>query len=42
MVAILLGKCFCTRADVSPFHVVNKSAVIAVVRDDTTGLKDAL
>ena len=41
-VAMLLGKCFWTRAEVRPCHVVKKPAVILVVRDDTTGLKDAL
>ena len=30
-VAMLLGKCFLTRVEVSPGHVVKKSAVIAVV-----------
>ena len=40
--AMILGKCFQTRADVRPGHVVKKPAVILVVRDDTTGLKDAL
>ena len=37
--AMLLGKCVCTRADVSPGHVVKKPAVIVVVNDYTTGLK---
>ena len=41
-VAMLLVKCFRTRADVSPGHVVKKPAVISVVHDDTTGLKAAL
>ena len=41
-VAMILGKCFRTRADVSPGHVVKKPAVIAVVHDDTTVLKDSL
>ena len=39
---MLLGKCFLTRAVVSPGHVVKKPAVIVVVHDDTTGLKAAL
>ena len=38
----LLGKCFRTRADVRPCHVVKKPAVILVVHDETTGLKEAL
>ena len=38
-VATLLGKCFRTRADVRPGHVVKKPLVIALVHDDTTGLK---
>ena len=42
MVAIIFGKCFRTRADVRPGHVVKKPAMIVVVHDDTTGLKDAL
>ena len=37
-----MGKFFQTRADVRLGHVVKKPAVIAVVHDDTTGLKDAL
>ena len=37
-----MGKCFLTRAAVSPGHVVKKPAVIAVVHDDTTRLKAAL
>ena len=41
-VAMLLGKYFQTRADVSPGHVVNKPAVIEVVHNDMTGLKAAL
>ena len=41
-VAMLLGKCFLTRAAVRPVHVVKKPAVIAVVHDDTMGLKAAL
>ena len=41
-VAMILGKCFRTRADVRPGHMVNKPAVIAVLHDDTTGLNDAL
>ena len=41
-VAMLFGKCFRTRADVRPGHVVKKPAVIAVVHDDNTGLKAAL
>ena len=40
--AMLLSKCFRTRANVSLGHVVKKPAVIAVVHDDTTGLKAAL
>ena len=39
---MLLGKYFRTRVDVIPGHVVKKPAVIAVVRDDTTGMKAAL
>ena len=39
---MLLDKCFQTRADVRPVHVVKKPAVLAVVHDDTTGLKAAL
>ena len=42
MVAMLLGKKFRTRADVRPVHVVKQPSVIAVVHDDTTGLKAAL
>ena len=41
-VAMLLGKCFQTRADVRLGHVVNKPEVIAVAHDDTTVLKAAL
>ena len=41
-VAMLLGKIFRTKADVRPGHVVKKPAVIAVVHDDTTGMKAAL
>ena len=41
-VAILLGKCFRTRAEVRLVHVVKKPAVIVVVHDETTGLMDAL
>ena len=41
-VAMLLGKCFRTRADVRPSHVVKKPEVIAVVHDDTAGMKAAL
>ena len=41
-VAMLLGKCFRTRVDVRPGHVAKKPAVIAVVHDDTTGMKAAL
>ena len=37
--AILLGKCFQTKAEVRPGHVVKKPAVIAVVHVETTGLK---
>ena len=40
--AMLLGKCFLTRAAVIPSHVVKKPEVIAVVHDDTTGLKAAM
>ena len=40
-VAMLLGKCFRTRAELIPGHVVKKSEVIAVVHVDTTGLKAA-
>ena len=39
VVAILLGKCFWTREDTRLGHLVKKLAVIAVVHDDTTGLK---
>ena len=39
-VARLLSKCFRTRAELIPGHVVKKPAVIAVVQVDTTGLKD--
>ena len=38
-VAIILGKCFRTRAGVSPGQVVKKPEVIAVVHDETAGLK---
>ena len=41
-VAMLLGKCFQTRADVKPGHVVKKTAVIAGVHDDTARLKYSL
>ena len=41
-VAMILGKSFWTRADVIPGHVVKKPAVIVVVHDDTTGLKEDL
>ena len=34
-----MGKCFRTRADVRPVHVVKKPAVIAVVHVETAGLK---
>ena len=37
--AVPLGKFFRTRVDVSPDHVVKKPAVIAVVHDDTAGMK---
>ena len=37
----LLGKCFRTRAELRPGHVVKKPEVIAVVQVDTTRLKDA-
>ena len=40
-VARLLGKSFCTSAELRPGHVVKKPAVIAVVQVETTGLKDA-
>ena len=40
-VAMLLSKCFRTRAEVRPGHVVKKPAVIAVVHVDTTGMKAA-
>ena len=36
-----MGKCFWTRAELSPGHVVKKPAVIAVVQAETTGMKDA-
>ena len=42
VVAMLLGKCFRTRAEVSPGHMAKKPAVIKVVHDDMTGLKAAL
>ena len=42
VVAMILGKRFLTRAAVSPGYVVKKPVVIAVVHDDTTGLKAAL
>ena len=35
-VARLLGKCFRTRAELRPGHVVKEPAVIAVVQVDTT------
>ena len=35
----LLGKCFRTRSELRPGHVVKKPAVIAVVQVDTKGLK---
>ena len=38
-VAILLGKCFWTGAELRPGHVVKKPAVIAVVHVYTTGMK---
>ena len=41
-VAMLLGKCFRTRAEVIPGHVVKKPAVIAVVYDDTALTKAAI
>ena len=41
-VAMILGKCFRTRADVRPGHVVKKPAVIVVVHDNTTRLKAAM
>ena len=37
-----MGNCFWTRADVRPGNVVKKPAVVAVVHDDTTGLKAAM
>ena len=36
---MLLGKCFRTRAELRPVHMVKKSAVIVVVQVDTMGLK---
>ena len=39
---MLLGKNFRTRAEVRSGHVVKKTAVIAMVHDNTTGLKSAL
>ena len=39
MVDRLLGKCFRTRAELRPGHVVKKLAVIVVVLVDTTGRK---
>ena len=39
MVAMILGKRFLTRAAVSLGYVVKKPVVIAVVHDDTKGLK---
>ena len=39
--AMLLGKCFWTRAKLRPGHVVKKPAVILVVHVYMTGLKDA-
>ena len=41
-VAMLLGKCFRTRANARPGHVVKKPGVIKVVHYDMTGLKAAL
>ena len=41
-VAMLLGKNFRTRTDVSLGHVGKKPVVIAVVHDDTMGMKSAL
>ena len=41
-VAMLLGKCFRTRAEVRSGHVVKKTGVITVFYNDTTGLKAAL
>ena len=38
-VAMILGKCFRTRAELRPGHVVKKPVVIAVVHVDTTGMK---
>ena len=38
-VVMILGKCFRTRADVRPGHVVKKPTVIAVFHVDTMGLK---
>ena len=37
-----MGKCFWIRADLRPGYVVKKPAVVAVVHDDTTGLKAAM
>ena len=36
-----MGKCLRTRAEVRPGHVMKKTAVIAVVQADMTGLKAA-
>ena len=36
-----MGKCFQTRAELRPGHVVKKPAVMAVVQVDTAGLKAA-
>ena len=41
MVAMLWGKFFWTRAEVRPGYVVKKPVVIAVVHDETMGLKAA-
>ena len=38
-VAIISGKFFRTIAELRPSHVVKKPAVIAVVHDDTAGMK---
>ena len=37
-----MGKCFRTRAELRPGHVVKKPAVIAVIHVDMTSLKAAL
>ena len=40
-VAIDLGRCFLTRSDVSPGHVVKKPSSMALIQVDGTGLKAA-